>query len=62
MALVTQPPELLASARKTTQLAMLVHWIDNPVDAGVLPRIALVSAQPCLYDLKGTGMAMVYAV
>ena len=34
MALVTQPAELLASARETTQLAMLVHWINNPVDAG----------------------------
>lgn len=34
MALV-QASALLASGRQTTHLAMLVYWVDNPVDAWV---------------------------
>lgn len=36
MALVSQTSVLLASAGQPTQLTVLVHWVYNPVDAGIL--------------------------
>lgn len=34
--LLTQPTALLASGGEATQLTMLVHWVADPVNAGVL--------------------------
>lgn len=36
MALVAQATVLLSSGGQATQLAVLVHWVHDPVDAGVL--------------------------
>ena len=38
MALVSQTPVLLACAGQSTQLTVLVHWVDDPVDASILQR------------------------
>ena len=38
MTLVSQAPVLLACACQTAQLAVLVHWVDDPVDACILQQ------------------------
>lgn len=44
MALVSQTPVLLACACQATQLTVLVHWVDDPVDACILQSNILTSA------------------
>ena len=36
MALVSQTSVLLASAGQSTKLTVLMHWVYDPVDAGIL--------------------------
>jgi len=39
MTTLAQPPRLSSRARKATTLAMLVHGIDNPVDARIVANL-----------------------
>ena len=43
MALVAQATVLLSSGGQAAQLAVLVHWVHDPVDAGVLQTENTVS-------------------
>ena len=47
MTLVSQTPVLLACACQATQLTVLVHWVDDPVDACIL-QSSMFTPEVCL--------------